>query len=262
MNTAQAWRLTMDNHQLLELVSQLRLSGIKDNLEIRLSQARESDLSYEELLALMFQDEIQFRKQKDLANKIKNAHFEEVKSFDNFDFKPYQSKTIQAIKHLMTGNFITEQNHVVIMGPVGTGKTHLAQALGLMACQKGKKVKFVRTNELLQQFYRSRADETWDKLFNRYQKFDVLILDDFGLKTLSAEQSSDLYDLIAAIHIKSSIIITSNRKIECWMELFHDPVMANAAMDRIIHKAFRVILDGETYRKNFTPKVEKNVKEK
>ena len=251
----------MDSHQLVELASQLRLSGIKDNLEIRIAQAREGNLSYEELLALMFQDEAQFRKQKDLANKIRNAHFEEVKSIDNFDFKPYQNKTVQAIKHLMTGNFINEKNHVVIMGPVGTGKTHLAQALGLLACQKGKKVKFVRTNELLQQFYRSRADETWDKLFTRYTKFDALILDDFGLKALSAEQSSDLYDLIAAIHTKSSII-TSNRKIECWMDLFHDPVMANAAMDRIINKAFRVILDGETYRKNFIPKIDKEIKGK
>lgn len=247
----------MDKHQLVEMAGNLKLTGIKDNLEIRLSQARESSLSYEELLALMFQDEIQYRKQKDLASKIRNAQFEEVKSIDNFDLQPYQNKTIQAIKYLMTANFIAEKSHVVIMGPVGTGKTHLAQALGLIACQKGKKVKFVRTNELLQQFYRSRADETWDKLFNRYKKSDVLILDDFGLKSLSAEQSSDLYDLIAAIHVNSSIIITSNRKIECWMELFHDPVMANAAMDRIVNKAFRVILDGESYRKNFTPKIKK-----
>lgn len=247
----------MDKHQLVEMAGHLKLTGIKDNLEIRLSQARESSLSYEELLALMFQDEIQYRKQKDLASKIRNAQFEEVKSIDNFDLQPYQNKTIQAIKYLMTANFIAENSHVVIMGPVGTGKTHLAQALGLIACQKGKKVKFVRTNELLQQFYRSRADETWDKLFNRYKKSDVLILDDFGLKSLSAEQSSDLYDLIAAIHVNSSIIITSNRKIECWMELFHDPVMANAAMDRIVNKAFRVILDGESYRKKFTPKIKK-----
>ena len=247
----------MDKHQLVEMAGHLKLTGIKDNLDIRLSQARESNLSYEELLALMFQDEIQYRKQKDLASKIRNAQFEEVKSIDNFDLQPYQNKTIQAIKYLMTANFIAEKSHVVIMGPVGTGKTHLAQALGLIACQKGKKVKFVRTNELLQQFYRSRADETWDKLFNRYKKSDVLILDDFGLKSLSAEQSSDLYDLIAAIHVNSSIIITSNRKIECWMELFHDPVMANAAMDRIVNKAFRVILDGESYRKKFTPKIKK-----
>jgi len=247
----------MDKHQLVELACDLRLSGIKDNIEIRLSQARESNLSYEELLALIFQDELQCRKQKDLASKIRNAQFEEIKSIDNFDLRPYPNKVVQAIKHLMTGSFITEKSHVVIMGPVGTGKTHLAQALGLLACEKGKKVKFVRTNELLQQFYRSRADETWDKLFNRYKKNDVLILDDFGLKSLSAEQSSDLYDLIAAIHVTSSIIITSNRKIECWMNLFHDPVMANAAMDRIVNKAFRVILEGESYRKKFIPKLKK-----
>ena len=81
-----------------------------------------------------------------------------------------------------------------------------------------------------------------------------MILDDFGLKTLSAEQSSDLYDLIAALHINASLIITTNRKIETWAEIFFDPVMANAALDRIVNNSYRVVLEGESYRKNFTPK--------
>jgi len=131
-----------------------------------------------------------------------------------------------------------------------------------MACQKHKKVKFVRANELLHQFYRSRADETWDKVHRHYSKFDILILDDFGLKSLSAEQSEDIYDLIANMHINSSIIFTSNRKIESWIDLFHDPVMANAAMDRIISRAIRVVLDGDSYRKKFTPKISKGGSDK
>ena len=94
-------------------------------------------------------------------------------------------------------------------------------------------------------------------LFKRYTKYDVLILDDFGLKTLSPEQSVDLYDLIAAIHINSILIITTNRKIEGWMELFYDPVMANAALDRVVNKAYRIVLDGASYRKNFIPKFNK-----
>ena len=91
---------------------------------------------------------------------------------------------------------------------------------------------------------------------------NLLILDDFGLKSLSAEQSEDLYDLIANMHIHSSMIFTSNRKIESWIELFHNPVMANAAMDRIINRAIRIVLDGESYRKKFTPKVSKGDNEK
>jgi DNA replication protein DnaC len=247
----------MDSHQLIDLCATLNLHAIKESLESRLKQARESKLSYEELLAFLFQDEIECRQQKVFEQKVKQAQFEELKSFDNFDLRRYEDKTIQAIRQIMTGAFLSQKQHVIIMGPVGTGKTHLAQAIGLLACQKGKKVKFVRANELLLEFYRSRADDSWDKLFNRYRKNNVLILDDFGLKSLSAEQSSDLYDLIAAMHITSSLVITTNRKIESWFELFHDPVMANAAMDRIINKAYRIVLEGESYRKKFTPKFDK-----
>ena len=140
------------------------------------------------------------------------------------------------------------------MGPVGTGKTHLAQGLGVLACQRNKKVHFVRANDLLNKFHQSRADETWNKVFSAYTKYDVLILYDFGLKSFSPEQSSDLYDLIAALHIKSTLIITTNRKLESWSDLFYDPVMGNAALDRVANKAYRIILDGDSYRKKFIPK--------
>ena len=93
--------------------------------------------------------------------------------------------------------------------------------------------------------------------FKRYSKLDVLILDDFGLKTLSANESSDLYDLIASVNINASLIITTNRKIEKWSEIFHDPVMANAALDRVVNNAYRIVLEGESYRKKFTPKFTK-----
>jgi DNA replication protein DnaC len=240
--------------QLMDLVKCLKLSGISDTLESRLQQARDATMSYEELLTTLLRDELENTEKQALKRRIEHAKFEELKTFESFDVQRYSLNVKHAVNDLMTGKFIKEKNHVIIMGPVGTGKTHLSQALGMLACQKSKKVKFIATSELLNEFYRARADETHDKLFKRYTKFDLLILDDFGLKPLSAEQSSDLYDLIASTHIKSSLILTTNRKIEKWIELFYDPVMANAALDRIVNKAYRIVLEGESYRKNFTPK--------
>ncbi|MBT4884593.1 MAG: ATP-binding protein [Legionellales bacterium] len=243
--------------QLDNLVGQLKLSGIADSLASRLRQAKDASMAYEELLSMLFQDEIDSRSQVSLQRRISQAKFEELKTFEGFDLKCYSLQIRHAINDLMTGKFIKEKNHIIIMGPVGTGKTHLAQALGMLACQKNKKVKFIRSSELLNEFYRSRADATYDIVFKRYSKLDVLILDDFGLKALSANESSDLYDLIATVNINASLIITTNRKIEKWSEIFHDPVMANAALDRVVNNAYRIVLEGESYRKKFTPKFTK-----
>lgn len=245
-----------NNLQLGNAIQQLKLFGIVDSLDSRLRQAKDAAISYEEFLSMILQDELDNRNQTHLQRRISQAKFEEIKTFEGFELKRYSLKIRHAINDLMTGKFIKEKSHVIIMGPVGTGKTHLSQALGMLACGRGKKVRFVRSNELLSEFFRSRADSSYDVLFKRYTKMDVLILDDFGLKTLSAEQSSDLYDLIAAIHINASLIITTNRKIENWTEVFFDPIMANAALDRIVNNAYRVVLEGESYRKNFIPKFE------
>ena len=245
-----------NNLQLDNVIQQLKLFGILDSLESRLRQAKDASMSYEELLSMILQDELDSRNHTSLQRRISQAKFEEVKTFEGFDLKRYSLKIRHAINDLMTGKFIKEKSHIIIMGPVGTGKTHLSQALGMLACGRNKKVKFIRSNELLSEFYRSRADSGYDALLKRYTKFDVFILDDFGLKTLSAEQSSDLYDLIATMHINASLIITTNRKIEKWTELFFDPVMANAALDRIVNNAYRIVLEGESYRKKFIPKFE------
>lgn len=256
LNIHHQWRFIMDDIQVLELMKQLKLFGMTETLMARLEQAKANKLSYEELLMMLLEDQEQYQTHATLHRRIKQAKFEEPKSFNSFELTHYSIAANQAIRNIMTGKFLRERNHVIIMGPVGTGKTHLAQSIGLLACEQRKKVCFIRTNDLLHKFHQSRADESWIKVFNYYTKYDLLILDDFGLQSLSAEQSSDLYDLIAAIHIKSTLVITTNRKIEGWMDVFYDKVMANAALDRIINKAYRIILDGDSYRKKFIPKVE------
>jgi DNA replication protein DnaC len=247
----------MNDKNLMELVDELKFDGMKETLAARLSEARDNDLAYEEFLGLLLQDEKELRGSKNLAQKIKSAKFEEEKTLETFDLKVYSPEIKRMVNHLSTGVYLRERKNIIILGPTGTGKTHLAQALGHDACRRGKKVKFIRSNSLIAEFQSSRADDSWQSVLNKYARMELLILDDFGLKALTHSGACDLYELIASKHIKSSFIITSNRKTESWLELFPDPVMANAALDRIVHNSFSIILDGESYRKNFTPKLPK-----
>ena len=125
----------MPNLQLSNLLQQLRLSGISDSLEGRLRQARDAAMAYEELLLMLLQDELDSRDQTSLQRRVSQAKFEETKTFEGFDLKRYSLKIRHAINDLMTAKFIKEKNHVIIMGSVGTGKTHLSQALGCYRCR-------------------------------------------------------------------------------------------------------------------------------
>jgi DNA replication protein DnaC len=245
--------------KLEELLKRLRLNGVLDVLEERLKQARDSNLSHQEFLCTLFQDESQRRESALLNDRIKKAKFEEEKTFENLNQSRYPLKTQQLIRDLACGQYIQDGNHILIMGPAGTGKTHLAQALGHQACRKGKRVRFMDANEFFRVMKASRADETWNKTLKRYVEDvpDLLILDDFGLRTLSTMEAEDLYALIAARHVKHSMIFTTNRTVEGWLELFPDPVLANAALDRLANRAYHVILEGKSYRRESRPEVSK-----
>lgn len=244
--------MTLDPH-LESAIKQLRLSGILATVSQRLLQAQESQLSYGEFFRMILQDETQYRQAKQLEIRIKKANFEEEKTHESLELKHYPEKIRKLIHDLLTGHYLREKQHVLIMGPTGTGKTHLAQALGHQACRQGKKVKFIRANEFFRKMRASRADETWEKQFKQYLALDLFILDDFGLKTLTQEQADDIYELIAATHLKGSLIFTSNRRVDAWVKLFPDPVMANAALDRLANQGYHLVLEGESFRRKKRP---------
>jgi DNA replication protein DnaC len=238
------------NLPLTEQLKKLRLLGVAETFENRLSQARENALSHSEWLSLLLQDEIQRREAQGLAKRFNDAKFEEEKTFENFQFNRYPLKTQQLIRDLMTNNYLQEHQHLHIVGPTGTGKTHLGQAFGHNACRQGKKVRFIRAAVLLREIHASRADRTWEKTLQKFIAFDLLIIDDFGLSGFTLEQAEDLYELIAERHLKSSFILTSNRKVEAWVNLFPDPAMGNAAIDRLANKGHHLVLEGESYRRH------------
>lgn len=240
---------------LIDQLKRLRFSGILETFDVRLSQARENALSHIEWLSLLLQDEIQRREAQALIERLKKAKFEQEKTFEEFEFSRYPLTIQHLLRDLMAGHYLQENRHVLIVGPTGTGKTHVAQALGHQACRQGKRVRFIRAANLLREMNASRADHTWERSLKRFMAPDLLIIDDFGLSALSFAQAEDIYELIAERHLHSSFILTSNRKIEALVELFPDPAMGNAALDRLVSQSYHVILEGQSYRRLGSQKV-------
>jgi len=241
-------------HQLAAQLRILKLGGFLETLDVRLNQAWEEELPHIDFLQLMVQDEIERREAKKLANRLRSACFEEEKTIEGFDFGFNPRIRKSHVSELSTCLFVEKKEHVLIYGPVGVGKTHIAQALGHHACRRGYDVLYAKTAKMLRTLLASSADHSWEKRIRRYIRPDVLILDDFGLSPLTAIQAEDIYELIAERHLKSSIIITSNRPPQDWLALFPDQVVANSALDRLAHNAHHIMIDGgESYRKKLSP---------
>jgi len=235
----------------------LRLNGLLETMEMRLEQARQQGLAHLEFLQLLLQDEIVRRDANALSKRLNRAKFEANQTFENMLLEHYPAKIQQRIRELQTNHYVQQHKHIIIMGPTGTGKTHLAQSLGHVSCCQGHTTRFVRANAFFRELEASRADNSWQVTFKKYLTPKLLILDDFGLTSLTPQQADDIYELIAERAGKGSFILTSNRTVDGWVKLFPDPVMANAALDRLANNAYQLILVGESYRKKMAPSMEK-----
>jgi len=252
---------------LTPMLKQLRLSGILDSIEVRNRQAIEHKLSYMDFLATIVTDEIARRNQKKLAAALRRANFRNQKTLEEFDFSynPHINRAL--VMDLASCRFMAEKVGVFIIGPCGTGKSHLAQALGHCAIRAGQSVLFTSAAKMLAQLNAARAINGYERHFAKITGVDLLIIDDFGLKPLRPSQDEDFHDVISERYERKSTIVTSNLDIPEWTDAFPNRILGEATVDRLRHGAYSVVLTGKSYRsarpaceksKNAGPKSPKN----
>lgn len=239
--------------ELKKVLKRLRLSGILATLPDRLAYCRKEKLDYTQFLELILSDEIERRDHNQITHRLRDAGFEEECTLERFDWSAKVRLDKARLMELFGLHFIERQENAVFSGPVGVGKSFLAQALGHAACRAGYRVLFTRADLLLKDLTSSRADNSFDRELRRFISPDLLVIDDFALKKLSSQATSDLYDLLIERHTRSSTILTSNRGVDEWMSVFDEPLLAQSALDRFCHRAHQFVIDGESYRKRTAP---------
>lgn len=239
---------------LVPVLKKLRLSGVLQSLDLRNREATDDGLAHTEYLYRLLHDEVDRRESKQLSLRLRRAGFEALKSIEDFDFQFNPNVPKAKVLDLATCQFVERKANVVIIGKTGVGKSHLAQALGQRACRAGYSALYVAAHDLLTQLRASRADQTYDKKLARFAAPDLLIVDDLGLRPLSGDEPIDLYEIIRSRYERGAMVITSNRDTSEWYPLFGDALLASAAMDRLLHHAHVIDIDGESYRNPKTPR--------
>ena len=242
----------MRQHHLEETLSKLKLFGMLDTLTARLAQATAGELGHVELLQVLCEDEAARRDVAGIERRVKAARFEQTTTIEDYDFSFNPKIPASQIRDLATLRFLEAGESVILHGPVGVGKSMIAQALGHAACRRGYTVVFTKTSRLLADLAGGHADRSFEHRLLRWSRPQVLIFDDWAMRDFTLAQADDLYELITTRLTKSSIF-TANRQASDWYSLFPNPVVAESILDRIVNSAHHVHMDGKSYRPNKRP---------
>jgi DNA replication protein DnaC len=236
------------NESLQTTLKTLRLSGLLQSLDVRLQEAAGNGLTHAEFLELILQDELLVRKERQIQRRTKAAVFRELKTLEDFDWQFNPSIKKKQIYDLASCRFIRECRDCLFLGPPGTGKSHLVQAIGYQAIKSGFTVRYRSIFDTVRDFLHDEAFAGQDNVMNRYLKPDLLVIDDMGIKQLPKRSGEYLFEIIMRRYETKSTIMTSNRPLEDWGKLLGDVPSATAILDRFLHHAEIITITGRSYR--------------
>lgn len=239
---------TADREVLEQNLKRLKLRHVRDTLDAINEVALEEEPSYLDFLAYLVQEEIAGREATQRQRRLKAARFPARRTLDEFDFSFQTSVSQQTVRDLATLEFITKRENLILLGPPGVGKSHLAIALGIEAVKAGYHALFTTMDELATKMYASLADGSLSQYMRSLLRNDLIILDEVGYLTLDKTASDHLFQLISRAYENVALIITSNLDFSEWGTLFASPGTAAALLDRLLHHAHVITLRGDSYR--------------
>lgn len=234
--------------RLLTILRQLRLSGLAQTLDVRLQEAAGHNLSHAEFLELILQDELFVRDERQVNRRVKAAAFRELRPLDEFDWSFNPALPKKQVFDLATCRFVREHRDVLLIGPPGTGKSFVVQAVGHQAIKQGFMVLYRSIFDVVRDFLHEESLGEEDKLLARYLKPELLIIDDMGMKNLPRKSGEVLFEIIMRRYETRSTVMTSNRPLEDWGKLIGDVPSATAILDRFLHHADVLTFSGKSYR--------------